>query len=120
MLFDDILHGAEGRFADGWRRMGVLLEENHNELECIAAKQKRDVEELRERGRESKMAFDSRYEEQESRIAECKHSFDAHMLDVDKALSSIRAERRRALDEELSVDDRKRDAMQKGTEYVKR
>ena len=118
MLFDDILQGAEGRFADGWRRLGARLEANRDELDRIAAKQKRDVEELRERGRESKKAFDKRYEEQEASIAECEHSFEAHMLDVDKALSSLRAGREKPLDGESLVDNRNRDAKKKGTEHV--
>ena len=120
MLFDDILQGAEGRFADGWRRMGARLEANHDELDRIVAKQKRDVEELHERGRESKRALDQRYEEQEARMAKCEHAFEAHMLDVDKTLSSLRAERRRALEGKVSVAKRNKDAKQKGMEYVEK
>lgn len=120
MLFDDILRGAEGRFVDGWRRMGARLEANRGELDRIVAKQRRDAEELRERGRESKMAFDRRYEEQEASIAECEHSFEAHMTDVDKTLSSLRAERRRNLEAEMSVERRDRGTKQNGTGNVEK
>ena len=118
MLFDDILHGAEGRFAAGWRRLGARLEANHGELDRIATKQKRDAEELRKRERECREAFDRRYEEQEASIAEGERSFDAHMLDVDKALSAIRAERRTNLPGEVPVDNRNRRKEQEGTEHV--
>ena len=120
MLFDDILHGAEGRFADGWRRLGARLEANHGELNRIATKQKRDVEELRKRERECKETFDRRYEEQEACIAECEQSFDAHMLDVDKTLFAIRAERRRTLPWELPTDNRNGNTKQKGAEHVEK
>jgi len=123
MIFDDILHGAEGRFADTWRRMGVELEANHGELDRIAAEQKRAAEDLRAYVREMREAVDKRSRELDDSIAAGERSFEAHMLDVETALSSLRAERARSLGKEPSTagndaDKRNGEMKRKGEEHV--
>lgn len=105
MIFDDILRGAEGRFADGWRRMGSRLEANHGDLNRIASEQKRIAEELRESVRETNAAVRKRYEELDASIADGERSFEAHMLDVEKTFASLRAKRASKMERERPVGE---------------
>lgn len=91
-MFYEILRGAEGRFADGWRRFGEWLLENHAAIDKIADEQRREAEKLAESAREWREEFNANLDQISDELDSAARDFEQKTQETDAMFANIRDE----------------------------